>query len=93
MMAMFLPITSSPPVKVMTCPFSEVSKSIVSPSFAIASAWRNDPRPLSLVLMTVIVSLRASNATAQRIAEEIVSMALLFTRMVDQIDFYRLALR
>jgi hypothetical protein len=34
------------------------AKLIVSPSFASASAWRNEPAPLSLVLVTVIVSAR-----------------------------------
>jgi hypothetical protein len=38
------------------------------------------------------VSLRPSNATAQSTAEQIVSMPLLFTRKVDQIDSYRLGL-
>ena len=45
--------------------------SIVSPLFAMASAWRNEPGPLSLVLVTVIVSLRVVSATAQRSANEI----------------------
>jgi hypothetical protein len=31
-------------------------KSIVSPSFAAASAWRSEPGSLSLVLLTVIVA-------------------------------------
>src|SRR5438128_8559599 len=89
LMVMFLLITSSPLVRLMV---PVTANAIVSPSFAIASAWRNEPGPLSLVLVTVIVSLRASNATAQSTAEQIVSMPLLFTRRVDQIDFYRLAM-
>ena len=41
------------------------AKIIVSPSFASASAWRNEPGPLSLVLVTVMVSAFAGIATAQ----------------------------
>src|SRR5206468_10618992 len=48
--------TSWPLVSVMVCPLSDESKLIVSPSFASASAWRNEPAPLSFVLITVNVA-------------------------------------
>jgi len=43
-------------VSVIACPLSDGSKLIVSPLTASASAWRNEPGPLSLVLVTVIVA-------------------------------------
>ena len=51
---------SSPLVSVILCPLSDESKLIVSPSFASTSAWRSEPGPLSLVLMTVIVAADAA---------------------------------
>ncbi|PYL74257.1 MAG: hypothetical protein DMF26_11630 [Verrucomicrobia bacterium] len=41
------------------------AKVIVSPSFAMASAWRSEPAPLSFVLVTVMVAACAGIATAQ----------------------------
>ena len=51
---------SWPLVSVIFCPLSDESKLIVSPSFTLTSAWRSEPGPLSLVLMTVIVSVDAA---------------------------------
>ena len=45
----------SPVVSVMVAGYVRL-KSIVSPSLAIASAWRNEPAPLSLVFVTVMVA-------------------------------------
>jgi hypothetical protein len=61
MMTLF-PTSNSPLVSVMT-PEMPVA-SIVSPSFATASACRNEPEPLSFVLVTLIVAARAGIATA-----------------------------
>jgi hypothetical protein len=38
---------------------------IVSPSFTSTNAWRNEPEPLSLVLVTVMVSAWTPNAATQ----------------------------
>src|SRR5262249_55522473 len=55
--------SNSPLVSIMT-PEMPVA-SIVSPSFAIASASRKEPGPSSLVLVTVIVVARAEIVRAQ----------------------------
>jgi len=55
LMVTFLSITSSSLVSPMFRPFRLESKMIVSPLCASASAWRNDPGPLSLVLVTLVV--------------------------------------
>jgi hypothetical protein len=60
---MFLSKRNSPVVNTM---LPVTANEIVSPSFAIAIAWRNDPGPLSLVFVTVIVVARAETATAQK---------------------------
>ena len=54
--------TSWPLVSVMVWPFSDELKLIMSPSTASASAWRSEPAPLSLVLVTVIVAASVLNA-------------------------------
>src|SRR5947207_15829568 len=41
------------------------AKVIVSPSFTSASAWRNEPGPVSLVLVTTMMSASAGIATAK----------------------------
>jgi len=46
----------------MVWPFSDELKLIMSPSTASASAWRSEPAPLSLVLVTVIVAASVLNA-------------------------------
>src|SRR6266699_2591472 len=51
-MVMLWLTTSSALVRVMV---PVTAKLIVSPSFAILSAWRNEPGPLSLVFVTVMV--------------------------------------
>ncbi|PYJ29735.1 MAG: hypothetical protein DME80_02550 [Verrucomicrobia bacterium] len=65
LIVMFLVITSSAVVSVTVCPLSAASKLIMSPLFASTSACRNEPGPLSLVLMTVMVAAFAGIATAQ----------------------------
>jgi predicted membrane protein len=52
------------------------AKVIVSPSFAMASAWRNEPGPLSFVLVTVMVAARTCIAIAQSSAKEILAPTL-----------------
>ena len=52
LIVMFLSITSSPLVKLIV---PVTANSIVSPSFASASAWRNEPDPLSFRLVTVMM--------------------------------------
>ena len=47
------------------------AKVIVSPSFASASAWRSDPGPPSLVLVTVMVVACAEIRVAQSSAMQI----------------------
>ena len=48
-----LSTTSSP---LVSCIVPVTEKLIVSPSFASASAWRNEPAPLSFVFVTVVVA-------------------------------------
>src|SRR4051794_40745947 len=50
---MLLSTGSSAVVSVTVWPLSEGSNWILSPSLAIASAWRRDPTPLSLTLVTI----------------------------------------
>jgi hypothetical protein len=50
----FSSITSSALVNVMLCPCRAVAKLMLSPSWASASAWRNEPGPSSLVFVTVM---------------------------------------
>src|SRR6266496_5869938 len=64
-MVMLLSTNSSPLVSPMV---PVTAKVIVSPSFAMASAWRNEPGPLSLVLVTVMVAPCARSATAKNSA-------------------------
>ena len=69
--------TSNCPVVSVITPEIPVAL-IVSPSFASASAWRNEPRPLSLVLLTMIVVARADIVRAQaRIKQIAVDLTLL----------------
>jgi hypothetical protein len=56
------------------------AKVIVSPSFATLSAARNEPGPLSLVFVTVMVIARAGIAIAQNSA---VTMAATLTEAVN----------
>src|SRR6185369_17586897 len=49
----FLSMSNSPVVKVIVCPFSAGSKLIVPPTQTLTIALRNEPAPLSLVLVTV----------------------------------------
>src|SRR3954462_12202205 len=65
LIVMLLLMTSSALVRETVCPLSEASKSIVSPSCESTSAWRNEPEPLSFVLVTVMMSAQADVATAQ----------------------------
>src|SRR5438046_4677793 len=68
LMVMFLLITSSPLVRLIAPVTANV---IVSPSLAVARAWRNEPGPLSFVFVTVVVSAEADTAAAQRSAKHI----------------------
>src|SRR5882724_6485706 len=71
LMVMLLLMTSSALVTEMVCPLSEGSKSIVSPSCESTSACRNDPGPLSFVLVTVMVVAQADVPTAQTSSKQI----------------------
>src|SRR6478672_8246302 len=51
--------TSSPLASVIVCPLSEESKLIASSLWASASACRNEPGPLSRLLVTVMVAASA----------------------------------
>jgi len=76
---MFLSIASSSLVRLMVCPLSEGSKLIMSLSFASASAWRNEPGPLSFVLMTVMVAAYAiAQSSATQIAAQPIGTILVF---------------
>src|SRR5437762_1905667 len=68
LMVMFLLITSSPLVRPM---MPVTAKVIVSPSFASASACRNEPGPPSLVLVTVMMFASADTAAAQTSPKQI----------------------
>src|SRR5262245_38657400 len=57
LMVRFLLTTSSPLVNVIVAGVA-TEKLIVSPGLASAIAWRNEPAPLSLVLVTVMVAAR-----------------------------------
>src|SRR5204863_9977882 len=82
--------SNSPLVRLMT-PDIPVA-SIVSPSFAIASAWRNEPRPLSLVLLTMIVVARAEIVRAQarvkQIAADVTLLTLLHRRIALELQLF-----
>src|SRR6516225_4813534 len=65
LMVMFLSITSSEVVSPMFRPFSIESNWMVSPLLASASAWRNEPGPLSLVLVTLVVGVAVGVGVAQ----------------------------
>ena len=62
-MVTFLSTNNSPPVRLIV---PATAKLMVSPSFALASACRNEPGPLSFVLVTVIVVACAWITTAQQ---------------------------
>ena len=64
-METFLLIASSPVVSPIVRPFSARSKLIVAPSLASASAWRNEPGPLSFVLVTIVVGVAVGVGVAQ----------------------------
>src|SRR5438874_11063761 len=68
LMVMFLLIISSPLVRPM---MPVTAKVIVSPSFASASACRNEPGPPSLVLVTVMMFASADVTTAQTSVKQI----------------------
>ena len=57
-MVMLLSTSNSPLVKPIV---PVMAKLIISPSLASASAWRNEPGPLSFVLVTVIVVAQTFN--------------------------------
>src|SRR5437667_6816843 len=63
LIVMFLLITSSPLVRLIAPVTANV---IVSPSFEPASAWRNEPGPLSLVLVTGMMAAPAGTVPQQR---------------------------
>ncbi|PYI49357.1 MAG: hypothetical protein DMF11_01330 [Verrucomicrobia bacterium] len=77
------------------------AKVIVSPSLASASAWRNEPAPLSLVLVTIMVVARAGmigaqSSTAAMAADLIptkdlnfVSVDFVFMALAPFTSFYR----
>src|SRR6266545_1010201 len=73
-MVMFLSTSSSPLVNTIV---PDTAKVIVSPSFAVASAWRNEPAPLSLVFVTVMVAACAVIITAQISARAIAANLIL----------------
>src|SRR6266508_419796 len=73
-MVMFLSTSSSPLVNTMV---PDTAKVMVSPSLMSMSAWRNEPAPLSLVLVTVMVAAFARNATAQNRAIAIAAVITL----------------
>src|SRR5262249_39637912 len=54
-----LSFTSNSPLVSVIVPLKAASKLIESPSFASASAWRNEPALLSFVFITVIVAAKA----------------------------------
>src|SRR5580765_5833108 len=62
---MFVSIASSPLVRLIVCPLSAGSKSIVSPLLASASAWRSEPSPPSFVFVTVMTAPCADIPIAQ----------------------------
>src|SRR6266536_3865240 len=62
LIVMLLSITSSPLVKPMV---PVTAKVILSPSFALTSACRNEPGPLSFVLVTVMMVARVEIVIAQ----------------------------
>ncbi|PYL71148.1 MAG: hypothetical protein DMF26_20010 [Verrucomicrobia bacterium] len=74
LMVTLLSITSSPLVKLMV-PLT--AKLMVSPSLASASAWRNEPGPLSFRLVTVMMFagarqiVRCANAMGSGICQSI----------------------
>jgi hypothetical protein len=57
---------------------------MVSPSFAIASACRNEPGPLSLVLLTISVVACAGIARMKAKIAQIGPAAILFTLLIPQ---------
>ena len=77
-----LSTSNCPVVSVMT-PEIPIA-SIVSPSFASASAWRNEPGPLSLVLLTMTVVARAGIVRTQAKVKQIVADLILRTLPVPQ---------
>src|SRR6266571_1036669 len=78
-MVMLLFTTSSPLVNPMV---PVTAKLIVSPSFTMASALRSEPGPLSLMLVTVMVSLRAVSATAQNNATQIAAELMFWVILI-----------
>jgi hypothetical protein len=76
---MTLWFTVKKPVVNVTVP--EIEKLIVSPSFASASAWRNEPGPLSFALVTVMVFAVCKEKTTATAAAELKSIAAITARM------------
>ena len=74
--------SNAPLVRLITPETPEAS--IVSPSFASASAWRNDPAPLSLVLVTGMIFATADNRRAQAIINQIAGALLRITLSIAQ---------
>jgi hypothetical protein len=73
LMVTLLSTSNTPLVSVMTPEMPAAS--IVSPSFASTSAWRSEPGPLSLVLLTMMVAACAAIARALAKVKQI-AMAL-----------------
>src|SRR5438067_5723456 len=73
-------LTSNFPLVSVITPLIPVA-SIVSPSFASASAWRSEPGPLSLVLVTITVAACAELMRAQAKSKRIAA-ALTFGMLV-----------
>src|SRR6478736_3486280 len=72
-MVMLLFTSSSPLVRPIV---SVTAKVIVSPLLASASAWRNEPAPLSFVFVTVMTSPRSVMTTARDRAMKIAALIL-----------------
>src|SRR5439155_9667599 len=83
--------TSNCPVVSVITPEIPVA-SIVSPLFASASAWRNEPRPLSLVLLTMIVVARAeivrTQARVKQIAADVTLLTLYRRRIALELQLF-----
>lgn len=75
--------TRNSPLVRMIAPEMPVA-SIVSPSFAMASACRNEPAPLSFVLVTGIMAARVgtvAHKSAMQITGNLLDAILVFTQL------------
>jgi hypothetical protein len=86
-----LSTNNSPLVRVMT-PEMLVA-SIVSPSFASRSAWRKEPGPLSLVLLTMIVPaftwIASAQARLKQIAADLNLLTLVLRRIGRKLQLFQ----